>query len=64
MFEAKVKNVVLLIAAVLGFVLTIVGLVNAGGVSIATYIFTLLLSIAISAFYLCGLLIENGKSSK
>ena len=63
-FDAKVKNVVLLIVAVLGFVLTIVGLVNAGGVSIATYIFTMLLLIAISAFYLCGLLIENGNSSK
>ena len=62
-FDAKIKNVILLVAGVLGFTLAIIGLVNAGGVSIATYIFTMLLFIAICAFYLVALLIDNEKSS-
>lgn len=50
--DSKIKIYILICTSILGFALSIVGLSYAGGVSVATYVFTMLLFIAIAAYYI------------
>lgn len=59
----KTKSIILICAAVLGFALSIVGLSYAGGVSVATYVFTMLLFIGLATYYIFAFLLVNGNNT-
>lgn len=62
--DDKTSKVLVLVAVVLAFVLSVVGLVYSGGLAIATYIFTMLLFIALFVYYLFVIINGNTKKSE
>ena len=61
-FEGIIGKILAMVAFGIGFILTIIGLVGAGGIGVATGIFEMFMFIAFFLFYLFNLIVEGSST--